>query len=428
MSAIGSEMYSWACDLFPINRSITGQGVRDTLNYIQDIIPEMKIMSFPSGTKVFDWEIPEEWQFNRGILIGPENDVIIDSANSNLHVVGYSIGVDRKLMLSELQEHLHSIPEQPEAIPYITSYYNRSWGFCMPHSLREGLPDGLYHAVIDAQHFSGEMNYGEILIRGKRQEEIFLSTYICHPSLANNEISGPVVTTAIARELANKKDLEFSYRIIFVPETIGSIAYLSRNLPEMKERVIAGLNVSCVGDDRAYSFLPSRNGDTLSDSAARHVLKHTVASFHEYNWLQRGSDERQYCAPGVDLPVASIMRSKYGTYPEYHTSYDDLELISPNGLTGAFKAILAFIMTVECNKRIQSTVLCEPQLGKRGLHSNLSTRTGDPAGLRVKDVLTYSDGRTLLELAEAINTYALDLKEIILELERAGLIRRGWTL
>ena len=255
----------------------------------------------------------------------------------------------------------------------MTSYYKERWGFCLSQDQFNKLKKGTYKVVVDTTLFDGELNYGELLIKGKSNKEIFLSTYICHPSMANNELSGPTVVTFLAKWLQEINKTDFSYRIIFIPETIGSITYLSKNYKDMKKKIFAGFNVSCVGDDRAYSYLPSRNGKTLSDMIAKHVLKWIDPNFVEYSWLDRGSDERQYCAPGIDLPIASILRTKYGIYPEYHTSLDNLEnVVTPKGLDGGYWAIRKAIEAIEKNKKYKTTILCEPQMSKRDLYPTLS--------------------------------------------------------
>jgi aminopeptidase-like protein len=258
----------------------------------------------------------------------------------------------------------------------------------------------------------------------KTEKEVFLSTYICHPSMANNELSGPVVTTALARYLAAKPNRNYTYRIVFIPETIGSISYLSRNLEAMKSNIVAGFNISCVGDDRAYSFLPSRMGSKLSDVAAQHVLRHIEPNFKRYSWLDRGSDERQYCAPGVDLPIASIMRTKYGEFPEYHTSLDNLEnLVTSSGLQGGYEAIRSAIEVIEGNVVPRVTVLCEPQLGKRGLYPTLSTKESGTQVSAMMDMISYCDGtRTLLEIAEIIGEPFAKLLTILGPLVEKGLV------
>ena len=367
--------------------------------------------------------VPDEWVI-RDAYISDENGIrVVDFCNSNLHVVGYSEPVDEWFSLEDLQTHLYSLPDQPEAIPYITSYYKRRWGFCLSESQRQKLKPGNYRAMIDSDLVSGVLNYGELILPGRLQDEVLLSTYVCHPSMANNELSGPVVTTALAQWLMSLTDRKYTYRIVFLPETIGSITYLSRNLKHLKEHVIAGFNITCIGDDRCYSYLPSRAGDTLSDHAALHVLKHLAPDFKRYSYLDRGSDERQYCAPGVDLPIATIMRSKYGEYPEYHTSLDDLTLITPAGLEGGLTALRKAIEAIEFNCRPRVTVLCEPQLGKRGLYPTLSTKTSSQSVRAMMDLIAYSDGtRSLLDIAEIIGAPMWELAPIYQKLGEQGLL------
>ncbi|HVF39113.1 MAG TPA: DUF4910 domain-containing protein [Gemmatimonadaceae bacterium] len=420
--SVGAEMHAWATDLFPVCRSLTGDGVRATLKYLQTILPELTIHEVPSGTQAFDWTVPDEWNINAAWIEGPDGSRVVDFTNNNLHVVGYSTPVDQEMSLAELQPYLHSLPEQPDAIPYVTSYYARRWGFCISHAQRESLHDGRYRVVIDSTLAPGSLTYGELRLPGKEQKEIFLSTYICHPSLANNELSGPVVTAALARWLASR-DRRFSYRIVFIPETIGSIVYLSRHLREMKQKTTAGFVVTCVGDDRAYSFLRSRQADTLADRAAKLVMRHHAPDHVEYSYLDRGSDERQYCSPGVDLPVVSIMRTRYNSYPEYHTSLDDLTLITPSGLEGAYTALSRCIELLERNRTYRVTTPCEPQLGKRGLYPTLSTRGAGYVVRSITNVLAYCDGtRDLVGLAELTGIGPEEVVEIAERLAGAGLL------
>jgi len=420
---VGLKMHGWASALFPLARSLTGPGIRETLRYLKDLLPALEIQSIASGTSVFDWTVPDEWTIRSAYIKDEEGQKIVDFATNNLHVVGYSEPVDQWLDLEVLDEHLYSLPHQPSAIPYVTSYYQRRWGFCLSHNKREQLKPGRYRAVIDSELKPGVLNYGELLIPGKSNEEVFLSTYVCHPSMANNELSGPVVTTAIAQWIQTLPERRYSYRIVFIPETIGSLVYLSRHLDHLKQHVIAGFNVTCIGDERAYSYLPSRAGDTLSDQAAKHVLRHIDPQFVSYSWLDRGSDERQYCAPGVDLPIATIMRSKYGEYPEYHTSLDDLNLVTPAGLKGGYMALKLALEVIEQNILPNITVLGEPQLGKRGLYPNISRNRLGGGTQALMNLLTYCDGkRTLLEIADLIGQPMWDLVPFVEQLKEYGLL------
>lgn len=412
---IGHEIHEFARLLWPINRSITGEGVRTTLEHIRCHLPATQIKSVPSGTTVFDWQIPKEWSVNEAYIISPLGNRICDFSENNLHLLGYSSAFEGKVSLDELKKHLYTLPEQPDSIPYVTSYYKERWGFCLTQNQYDQLEKGEYYVKIDAKHFDGLLNYGELIIPGRSDKEVFISTYICHPSMANNELSGPTVVTYLAKWLSKLDELNYTYRIIFVPETIGSITYLSLHSKEMKKHTIAGFNVSCVGDDRAYSYLPSRNGNSLSDRVAKHVLKHIDPNFISYSWLDRGSDERQYCAPGIDLPIASIMRSKYGQYPEYHTSLDDLDnVVTPSGLHGGYWAIRRAIEAIEKNKKYNATVCCEPQMGKRGLYPTLSTKKSGEEVRLMMDLISLCDGQSsILEIAEILNVPIWELYEQI---------------
>lgn len=423
-SNFGEQIYKWCCDLFPINRSITGPGVRATLEYLKSEIPNLKIRNVKSKTKVFDWWVPLEWKVNKAYIKDPDGNKFIDFSDNNLHLVGYSTPFVGRMELNELNDHLHSIEKQPDAIPYVTSYYNETWGFCIKHNQRCKLKRGIYEVVVDTEIYPGYLNYGEVLIKGESKKEIFLSTYICHPSMANNELSGPTVTTAIVKWLNTLKNKKYSYRIVFIPETIGSITYISRNLEQLKKNVYAGFNITCIGDNLCYSYLPSRSEDSISDIVALHVLKHIDREFRKYPWHERGSDERQYCAPGIDLPIATIMRSKYAEYPEYHTSLDNLDFISPEGLYGGFTAIKRAIEILERNSKYIVTNLCEPNLGRRGLYPTLSTKESNDKIKDLTTILSYCDGeKTILEIAEKINLSFFDVEKIINKLQESDLIR-----
>jgi aminopeptidase-like protein len=425
-AATGNKIYGWATDLFPICRSLSGDGVRKTLSYIQKLLPELKVYSVPSGTKAFDWTVPDEWNIRDAYVMDQAGNRIIDFKQHNLHVVGYSEPVDAAMSFSELDKHLYSLPDQPEAIPYITSYYKRQWGFCLTDNQREELkksPEATYKVKIDSTLEPGNLNYGELIIPGKEDKEILLSTYVCHPSMANNELSGPCVATALAQWIQGMKERQFTYRILFLVETIGSIAYLSKHLEEMQRSTIAGFVLTCIGDNGEYSYIPSRAGDTLADKVAKHVLSFQVESFREYSYLDRGSDERQYCSPGVDLPVCNIMRSKFNEYPEYHTSLDNLDFVTPQGLQGAFNVYQKAIELMEANKLYHCKVKCEPQLGKRGLYPSLSTKGTHQQVNTMMNVIAYADGKnSLLDIAIKIDTYMGELIPIAEQLLEAGVL------
>jgi len=422
---LGHEMYDWAAHLFPICRSITGNGVRETLGFLRDLLPGMTIHEVPTGTRAFDWTVPDEWNIREAYVENAAGERLIDFADHNLHLVGYSEPVDLWLDRDELDRHLYSLPDQPDVIPYVTSYYERRWGFCLTHRQRETLPLGRYHAVVRSTLEPGSLTYGELLLPGREPEEVLLSTYVCHPSMANDDLSGPVVTTALARRLASLPNRRLSYRIVYVPETIGSILYLSRHLAEMQRRTVAGFVVTCMGDERDYSLVPSRLGDTPADRVAEHVLRHETEGYTSYSFLDRGSDERQYCSPGVDLPVVSVMRSKYGCYPEYHTSADDLDLITPAGLAGSYRILHQCLTVLENNGYYRVTIPCEPQLSKRGLYPSLSTKE---SGLAVRDmmnVIAYCDGsHDLVALADRVQLSAWEVIPVVVKLMEHGLLER----
>mgnify|MGYP005996503643 FL=1 len=421
---IGKEIHQFAKELWPINRSITGDGVRETLQRISKHLTKLSIKSVSSETQVFDWIVPNEWNVKEAYIITPSGKKICDFSLNNLHLVGYSIPFKGTVSLNELKKHLYTIPDQPNAIPYITSYYEERWGFCLSQDQFNALESGNYKVVINSTLSKGELNYGELLIKGKSDKEIFLSTYICHPSMANNELSGIAVVTFLSKWLQEIDETNYSYRIIFIPETIGSITYLSQNYKDMKNKIFAGFTVSCVGDNRAYSFLPSRNGKTISDLISKHVLKWIDPNFIEYSWLDRGSDERQYCAPGIDLPIASIFRTKYGSYPEYHTSLDDLDnVVTPQGLNGGYIALQQAIKAIENNKKYKVTILCEPQMGKRGLYPTLSIKKENEEIRLMMNFISLCDGKnSLLDIAEKLNVPIWNLYDLANKLESHKII------
>ena len=407
----GKAMYQLASELFPIGRSLTGEGVRKTLKILKRELPDMQIFEVPSGTRVFDWTIPQEWAIRKAYIEDEKGNKIIDYNVNNLYVVGYSAPIDKWVDLEELKKFIYVQNGQPDAVPYVTSYYAPKYGFCMSENQRNSLKDGRYHMVIDSELFDGSLTYGEFILPGKTSKEILISTYVCHPSMANNELSGPVLAVSIAKALMKQTDRTFTYRFIWIPETIGSITYLSKHLSEMKKNTIAGFVLSCVGDDRTYSYVPTRKGNTLSDRVAQNVLSFHYPEYKHYTFLHRGSDERQYNAPGVALPICVVCRSKYGEFPEYHTSLDNMELISEQGLQGSFDVYMAMIEAIEHNAFYRVKCLCEPQLGKRGLYPKISQKGSYDAVKSMVDFIAYADGQ--MDLIDISNTIHVPVSELI---------------
>jgi aminopeptidase-like protein len=400
----GQVMYDLAKQLFPICRSITGNGFRESLNILKEIVPDIQTHEVPSGTEVFDWTVPQEWNIYDAYIETLDGRRVIDFKECNLHILGYSTPIDKIIGREELLEHIYTQPEQPDWIPYVTSYYKERWGFCMSENQKQAMKDEQYHVVIKSTLAPGSLTYGDLIIPGKTEEEILFSTYLCHPSMANNELSGPVVQTELIKYLKSLKNRRYSYRFVFIPETIGSITYCSRNLDALKKNTRAGFVLSCVGDDLDYSIIESRYADTLADRVLKNVLKYHYPEYKTYSFLKRGSDEREYCAPGIDLPVCGVCRTKYGVYPEYHTSADNMDFISPEGLNGAYQLMVKVINALEYNYHYK--VLCkgEPQLGKRGLYPTISQKGSYDSVLAMKDLLAYSDGRNdLIGISEIIN-------------------------
>lgn len=416
-------MFGLAQELWPLGRSISGPGLLKTLEIIKRELPEMQIEHFPSGVRVFDWTIPNEWRVEEAYIIDPEGKKICDYSKNNLHLVGYSEPISGKYTRDDLEPYLHSLPDQPDAIPYLTSYYKSSWGFCISQRERDSLPDGEYTVKIDSKLFPGRLNYGEIFIPGTSSREIFFSTYVCHPSMANNELSGPVLAIALARYLETITPF-YSYRFVFLPETIGAIAYLHKNLSELKDRMLAGFVLTCVGDERDFSYLPSRNGNTVADRAAKDTLRNLRINHKTYLWGDRGSDERQYCAPGIDLPVCSVMRSKYGEYPEYHTSLDKLgSVVTANGLQQTFNYYRALINDLEVKIFPRVSTMCEPKLDQRGLYPP-TLKKGDYATLKpTQDVISECDGtQTPEEIGVRTGLTTQEVVDILEVLDTKGLI------
>lgn len=393
MNDAGRNMYELAGKLFPICRSITGNGFRQSLETIRGILPEIQVFEIPSGTAVYDWTVPKEWNIRGGWIKNLQGETIIDFNDCNLHVMGYSVPVHQTISREELLDHIYTQPEQPEWIPYVTSYYKERWGFCMSECQKQALTDAEYEVCIDSTLEDGYLTYGELVLPGETDDEIFFSTYLCHPSMANNELSGPCVQTEVIKYLKSLSRRRYTYRFVFIPETIGSITYLSRNLEVLQQHVKAGFVLSCVGDNRTYSMVSTKYEDTLADRVLNNVLKFHYPDYIRYSFMKRASDERQYGSAGVDLPVCAFCRSKYHEYPEYHTSADNMDLISPEGLSGAYEVLVKVINALENNYFYQMQCKCEPQLGKRGLYPTVSQKGTKGDARYMQDFIAYADGR-----------------------------------
>lgn len=429
----GQYMYDIAKRIFPICRSITGNGTRKTLKILQEYLPSLEIKEIPSGTKCFDWTIPKEWNITDAYIKDSKGNTILDFKQNNLYVVGYSTPIDKYVDLQELKSIIYTQPDQIDAVPYITSYYKERYGFCMSQRQKDSLKEDTYHIVIKSTlDPKGSLTYGECIIPGKTKKEVFISTYICHPSMANNECSGPSVCVALAnyvrKNMLDMKGGGYTYRFVFVPETIGSIMYLSQHLEYLKQNVLVGFNLTCVGDDRTYSFVHTRYANTFCDKLLENVLKFCHLEYKAYSFLQRGSDERQYNAPGVDLPICTFSRSLFHNYPEYHTSKDNLGLISPAGLQGAFDVIVKCFKAIEYNKKYKITCLCEPQLGKRGLYPTISQKGTYDAVKATTDFIAYADGKNdLVDISNIIGVSTQDLIDIVQKLKQNNLIKEVYN-
>lgn len=399
----GKEMYDIADRIFPIQRSITGKGVRKTLEILKEYCEELQLCSYPSGMQAFDWNVPKEWNVDECYIENSKGERVIDFKNNNLHVLGYSAPVDEYVDLETLKKYVYTEKGQPDAIPYVTSYYKERFGFCMSENQLNSLPEDTYHMVVKSEFTDGELSFGEIVLPGKSQDEILLSTYVCHPSMANNECSGPALAITLANYIKSLKDRRYTYRILFVPESIGSISYMSKNLEHMKKHMKAGFVLSCVGDDFDYSIIRSRYGNTLADKVLMNVLKYHYPEFSEYSYLERGSDEKHYNAPGADLPVVAYCRSKYGEFRQYHTSEDDMSFVSPQGFFGSYQVFKKVIDGLENNYYYRIKTICEPQLGKRGLFPDLSRKGQYDAVSTLRNFIGYADGKNdLFDISEII--------------------------
>jgi aminopeptidase-like protein len=398
----GVEARELAGELFPLPRSLTGDGVRETLRVVAEHVP-LELAEVATGTPVFDWRVPREWNVRDAWIADSTGRRIVDYGASNLHLVGYSVPIRQTMTGAELQEHLHSLPAEPDRIPYRTAYWADTWGFCVTERQRDGIsPDASYEVVIDASLEEGSLTYGEAVLPGASEEEVLLSTYVCHPSLANDNVSGIAVLAMLGRHLADRP-LRRTHRLLFSPGTVGPLTWLSRNL-ERLDRIEAGLVVACVGDRGPLRYKRSRRGGSLVDRAATHVLgSHPGAIVEEF--VPWGGDERQFCSPGFDLPVGALTRTPHGLYAEYHSSADDLELIDAASLGDSLVTSLEVLDVLERDRTYRSRYpYGEPQLGRRGLYREVSTgapRADEASQRALLWVLNQSDGtNSLLDVAE----------------------------
>jgi aminopeptidase-like protein len=393
-TAVGQEIYALIAELFPICRSITGNGLRQTLKIIQQHIP-LEVHEVSSGTQVFDWTVPKEWNIRDAFVRNPEGQKIIDFGQSNLHVLNYSVPIRKTVPLDELKQHLFTLPDHPDWIPYRTSYYIDNWGFCLSYRQFLSLNDGNYGVVIDSTLAEGDLTYGEYLIPGESKGEILISTHVCHPSLANDNLSGVCTAVFLAKYLTYDKP-RYSYRFLFIPGTIGAITWLALNEDKVSD-IKHGIVLTGVGDSGKITYKKSRQGEAEIDRAAFHVLKHSGQAYEIIDFSPYGYDERQYCSPGFNLPIGRFSRTPYGQYPEYHTSADDLKFVHPEFLGDSFSKVLAILHVLESNQSyLNLNPKCEPQLGKRGLYSSIGTNE-----LALLWVLNLCDGsHNLLDIAE----------------------------
>lgn len=399
LASIGRDLHSFAAEMFPICRSITGNGIRQTLELIRQHIP-LQTFEVPSGTAVFDWVVPKEWNIRDAYIRIPGGKRVVDFQQSSLHVLNYSTPVNRTMPLSELKAHLFSLPDHPEWIPYRTSYYQPNWGFCLPHRQLLALEDRDYEVCIDSTLEDGHLSYAEYYLPGRSTDEVLVSCHACHPSLANDNLSGLAVATFLAK-LLSKQDLRYSYRFVFIPGTIGAITWLARNQNNVG-RIRHGLVLTGIGDRGGFHYKKSRRGDTEIDQAAAHVLRHCGEASEVMEFSPYGYDERQYCSPGFNLAVGCLMRSVWGTFPEYHTSADNLDFIKPAQLARSLGVSVGIAHVLENNLRYRNlNPCCEPQLGKRNLYRSTG---GESIGVEINArlwVLNFSDGEhTLLDIAD----------------------------
>jgi aminopeptidase-like protein len=423
LNQLGKEMYQLMSELYPICRSITGNGIRETLGKIKRIVP-IEVHEVVSGTKVFDWTVPKEWNIKDAYVKNSKGEKIIDFKKSSLHILNYSVPIQKKVSLRELKEHLFTLPEHPDWIPYRTSYYSENWGFCISHNQFIKLEEDTYEVCIDSSLGNGHLTYGEYYIKGEISDEVLISTHICHPSLCNDNLSGIVLATSLAKYLS-QASLRYSHRFLFIPGTIGSITWLCLNEPKVS-KIKHGLVVVCVGDSGGFTYKKTRQQDADIDKIVTHVLRDSDNDFEIIDFFPYGYDERQYCSPGFDLPVGCLMRTPHGQFPEYHTSADNLDFVKPENLAISFSIYLAVLNILENNKKyVNQNPKCEPQLGKRGLYHKIGGHDDSKAfQLAMLWVLNLSDGKnSLMDISERAKLGFDLIKEVADTLAEHGLLK-----
>jgi aminopeptidase-like protein len=421
--SLGSFMLDFMAELYPICRSITGEGVRETLRVIQKRI-SLEMHEVPSGTKVFDWTVPPEWNVTDAYVMNRDGKRVIDFKANNLHLMSYSSPVRKKISLEELRPHLFTLPDHPEWIPYRTSYYKENWGFCLRHADLERLSDAEYDVVIDSSLQPGSLTYGECYLPGESSDEILVSCHVCHPSLCNDNLSGITVAVKLAETMASSQR-RYSYRFLFIPGTIGSITWLAQN-EERVSRIKHGLVLTGVGDAGNITYKKSRQGNADVDRAMAHVLKHSGTPYAIIDFFPYGYDERQYCSPAFNLPIGCFMRTPHGEYPEYHSSADNLEFVKTESLVDSYGRCLEALELLEENRiYLNQNPKCEPQLGRRGLYRSVAgQQERQTKELAMLWILNGSDGcTTLLDIAERADIAFRDVYTAAMELKRVGLLR-----
>jgi aminopeptidase-like protein len=418
---MGEELHRFAAELYPICRSITGDGIRQTLTRIQKWVP-LQVFEVPTGADVFDWTVPKEWNIRDAYVQDASGRRVVDFQRCNLHVLNYSTPVQAIMPLSELKQHLFTLPDHPDWIPYRTSYYQETWGFCLSHNQMLALADGDYKVCIDSTLTDGHLTYAECYVPGRSSDEVLISTHACHPSLANDNLSGLAVAAALA-EFLSGRDLRYSYRFLFIPGTIGAITWLARNAGNVG-RIRHGLVLTGIGDAGGFHYKKSRRGDAEIDRAMTHVLRHCGESSEILDFSPYGYDERQYCSPGFNLPVGCLMRSVWGTFPEYHTSADNLDFIRPAQLCASLRLCVGVLDVLEGNRRYKNlNPFCEPQLGKRNLYRSSG---GEAISTEINArlwVLNCSDGEhSLLDIAERSGMPFSTIRDAAELLHQSGLL------